>query len=116
MDQKIVDLWKERAVAISATVKEVDSIEEALQYCLELCASVQPHEPLMGPEAEMGKALAAPGFPADQTEFLREGCTARGLRFIDRDLRSCAGGIEIGVAWALAGLADTGTCVVQSTD
>ncbi len=116
MNQNIVELWKERSVAISATVKEVNSVEEALHYCLELCASVQPHEELMGPESGTGNTLAAPCFPADQADLLREGCAARGLRFVDRDLRSRAGGIEVGVAWALAGLADTGTCVVQSTD
>ena len=116
VNQDIVALWKERSVTISATVKEVDSVEEALNYCLELCASASPHEELMGPESGTGNTLAAPGFPADQTRLLQEGCAARGLRFVNGDLRSRAGGIEVGVAWALAGLADTGTCVVQSTD
>ncbi len=116
MDRNIIELWKERSVAISAVVKEVASVEEALQYCLDLCASAQPHEELMGPEAGEGNTLAAPGLPADQAEVLRKGCAARGLRFVDRDLRSRAGGVEVGVAWALAGLADTGTCVVPSTD
>ena len=106
MDRNIIELWKERSVAISAVVKEVASVEEALQYCLDLCASAQPHEELMGPEAGEGNTLAAPGLPADQAEVLRKGCAARGLRFVDRDLRSRAGGVEVGVAWALAGLAD----------
>ncbi len=116
MNRNVIELWKERSVAISATVKEVNSVEEALQYCLDLCALASPHERLMGPESETENILAAPGLPAEQTKLLRDGCAARGLHFVDRDLRSHTGGVEVGVAWALAGLADTGTCVVQSTD
>lgn len=117
MEQTSAELWKQRSVAISATVKEVESVDEALQYALELCQSAEPHEPLMGPEPEgRGKVLAAPGLPSGQAEVLRTGCAERGLTFVEKGLRDYAGGMEVGVAWAACGFADTGTCVVESTD
>ncbi|MEI3478079.1 MAG: hypothetical protein V8Q84_02015 [Bilophila sp.] len=61
MEQTSAELWKQRSVAISATVKEVASVDEALQYALELCQSAEPHEQLMGPEPEgRGKVLPRP--------------------------------------------------------
>ena len=84
MEQTPAELWKQRSIAIAATVKEVASVDEALQYALELCQAAEPHEQLMGAEPERkGNILAAPGLPAEQ---------------------------------AACGLADTGTCVVESTN
>lgn len=117
MEQTPAELWKERSVAIAATVKEVSSVDEALRYALELCRSAEPHEPLMGPETEGAeKVLAAPGLPAEQAETLRKGCEEYGLAFVEKGLRGYTGGMEVGVAWAACGFADTGTCVVESTD
>ena len=106
MEQTPAELWKQRSIAIAATVKEVASVDEALQYALELCQAAEPHEQLMGAEPERkGNILAAPGLPAEQAEILRKGCEEKGLVFV-----------EVGVAWAACGLADTGTCVVESTN
>ena len=103
MEQTPAELWKQRSIAIAATVKEVASVDEALQYALELCQAAEPHEQLMGAEPERkGNILAAPGLPAEQAEILRKGCEEKGM--------------EVGVAWAACGLADTGTCVVESTN
>ena len=97
MEQTPAELWKQRSIAIAATVKEVASVDEALQYALELCQAAEPHEQLMGAEPERkGNILAAPGLPAEQAEILRKGCEEKGLVFV--------------------GLADTGTCVVESTN
>ena len=65
MEQTPAELWKQRSIAIAATVKEVASVDEA---------------------------------------------------FVEGGLREYAGGMEVGVAWAACGLADTGTCVVESTN
>ena len=117
MEQTPAELWKQRSIAIAATVKEVASVDEALQYALELCQAAEPHEQLMGAEPERkGNILAAPGLPAEQAEILRKGCEEKGLVFVEGGLREYAGGMEVGVAWAACGLADTGTCVVESTN
>ena len=117
MEQTPAELWKQRSIAIAATVKEVASVDEALQYALELCQAAEPHEQLMGAEPERkGNILAAPGLPAEQAEFLRKGCEEKGLVLFEEGLREYAGGMEVGIAWAACGLADTGTCVVESTN
>lgn len=117
MEQTPAELWKQRSTAIAATVKEVSSVDEALQYALEVCRAAAPHEQLMGPEPERrGNVLAAPGLPAEQTELLRKGCEEKGLVFVEAGLRDFAGGLEVGIAWAECGFADTGTCVVESTN
>ncbi|MFR7887357.1 MAG: hypothetical protein ACLU4B_02570 [Bilophila wadsworthia] len=86
--------------------KEVESVDEALQYALELCQAAEPHEQLMGAEPERkGNILAAPGLPAEQAEILRKGCEEKGLVFVEGGLREYAGGMEVGVAWAACGLA-----------
>ena len=108
MEQTPAELWKQRSIAIAATVKEVASVDEALQYALELCQAAEPHEQLMGAEPERkGNILAAPGLPAEQAEILRKGCEEKGLVFVEGGLREYAGGMEV---------ADTGTCVVESTN
>ena len=116
MEQTPAELWKQRSTAIAATVKEVASVDEALLYALDLCKAADPHEQLMGEEPERANALAAPGLPAEQAEIVRKGCEERGLVFVDEGLRAYSGGLEVGIAWAGCALADTGTCVVESTD
>ena len=84
MEQTPAELWKQRSIAIAATVKEVASVDEALQYALELCQAAEPHEQLMGAEPERkGNILAAPGLPAEQAEILRKGCEEKGLVFVE---------------------------------
>ena len=100
MEQTPAELWKQRSTAIAATVKEVASVDEALLYALDLCKAAEPHEQLMGAEAEL----------------LRKGCEERGLVLVEEGLRDYAGGVEVGIAWAACALADTGTCVVESTN
>ena len=41
MEQTPAELWKQRSIAIAATVKEVASVDEALQYALELCQAAE---------------------------------------------------------------------------
>ena len=116
MEQTPAERWIQQSTAIAATVKEVSSVDEALQYALELCQNADAHEQLMGTEPERANSLAAPGLPAEQAAFLRKGCEEKGLVFVEEGLRNYAGGLEVGVAWASCGFADTGTCVVESTN
>ncbi|MEG1610686.1 MAG: hypothetical protein RR317_05840, partial [Bilophila sp.] len=132
MEQNVVELWKQRSEFISAKVKEVASLDEAFQYILDLCRDAPHHEDLMAATAPCtpgadtppcvaaatgatapGKpnALAAPGLPPEQAEALRKGCEERGLLFVDKNLRDYTDGLEVGVAWSLAALADTGSCI-----
>lgn len=134
MERNLVELWKQRSAFISATVKEVASLDEAFAYVLDLCRDAPHHEDLMAPVVACAEdspcaaaaagatapgkpnALAAPGFPPAQSEALRKGCEERGLVFVDKNLREYAAGLEVGVAWSLAALADTGSCILNSTN
>ena len=118
MDFSVVERWKEQARAIAVSVTEVASVPDALVCCLEICAAAPPHKNLMPENSrdDQQKILAAPGLPARQLELLRKECARRGLRLVERNLRDHPGGMEVGVAWARAGLANTGTCIVQSTN
>lgn len=116
MEQNLVELWKERSAAIAATVKEVSSMEEAFEYIVELCQTNEPHEELLDGPKDTPKTIAAPGLPSEQAAGLRAQCEAKGFAFVDKGLRDYVGGLEIGVAWAVAALADTGSCIVNSSD
>ena len=52
MEQTPAELWIQRSIAIAATVKEVASVDEALQYALELCQAAEPQEQLIGAEPQ----------------------------------------------------------------
>ena len=58
MEQTPAELWKQRSIAIAATVKEVASVDEALQYALELCQAAEPHGQLMGADRN-AKAISS---------------------------------------------------------
>lgn len=117
MEQTPAELWKQRSIAIAATVKEVASVDEALQYALELCQAAEPHEQLMGSRA--GTQRQYPRAPA--CPLNRPRSSARDAkRRASFSLKGACGNTP--AAWKSAlrgpacGLADTGTCVVESTN
>lgn len=103
MEQTPAELWKQRSIAIAATVKEVASVDEALQYALELCQAAEPHEQLMAPSRNAKAISSQRPAAAEQAEILRKGCEEKGLVFVEGGLREYAGGMEVGVAWAACG-------------
>ena len=117
MEQTPAELWKQRSIAIAATVKEVASVDEALQYALELCQAAEPHEQLMGAEPERkGNILAAPGLPAEQAEILRKGCEEKGLVFVEGACGNTPAAWKSALRGPRAASPIRGTCVVESTN
>lgn len=125
--KRLVDLFTEKAKLVSAFVEQVKSMDEAYAYTLDVCDKKDACQLLMsGCESELSKSadalcdakpakiIAAPGLDADASAVLGALCLERGVHFITQDMRKHLGGIDIGFTKAQAGIAETGTLVLNS--
>ncbi len=125
---KELDLFVQKAVAVSAIVVRVADVGEALAYAVDLCAQKEACQllapgcevPLSSPAEDLcagkpARIIAAPGLPADQREALAALCRNRGIELIGTGLRHHLAGIDIGLTHADFGIADTGTLVIESS-
>jgi L-lactate dehydrogenase complex protein LldG len=123
----LAELFTEKAKLVSAIVAPVASLDEALAYTVDLCEKKDACQLLMaGCEAELspkadalcdekpGKLIAAPGLAAELCASLKEQAAARGIHCISEGMRKHPGGIDIGFTIADAGIAETGTLVLDS--
>jgi L-lactate dehydrogenase complex protein LldG len=125
----LVETFTTRAEEVSAVVRPVASLDAALDYVVDLCAAKEACqwllsgcEATLSPSAEnvcatvAAKSIAAPGFSEDLRACLGQRCRDKGLHLTDRSLRDHLGGIDVGLTLAGAGIADTGTLVIDSSD
>jgi L-lactate dehydrogenase complex protein LldG len=124
----LIDRFTAKAEAVSAVVTRVDSVQAALQYTVDVCDTKEACQVLasgcdepLSPQAEdlcqlkdWGKIIAAPDLPQERLQSLKELCQPMGIALIKQGLREHLGGIDIGICSALAGIAETGTLVVDS--
>ncbi len=96
-----LDLFKERARAVSAQVEEVAGISPALARAVELT------------RAEGGRALAAAGLSQDARRELAGLCRDAGVELVSGDLREAAERLHTGLTPALWGVAETGTIIMD---
>jgi len=61
-----------------------------------------------------GKVVMAPALAAEPFAALKALCEARGIQCLAEGMRKHLGGIDIGFTLAQAGIAETGTCVINS--
>jgi L-lactate dehydrogenase complex protein LldG len=128
-DAENITRFKKNAAAAGATVAERENLRQAFAYALELCAKKPPREPLLpppppaGPSARQeegqdgeGKILAAPGLDAASSAVLEELAAEKDLRVLRKGLRACPAGIDLGLVLAEKGIAESATCLVDSTD
>jgi L-lactate dehydrogenase complex protein LldG len=125
-DIKTVDQFRKNATGAAATVVEVKSMQEAMEYAVGLCEKKELRELIpVGdnlpcgsgvPDGETVKVLAAPGLDAKNFKSLSETGKEKGFSVIKKDLRSYLSGTDVGFAVARAGIAETGSCVVESVD
>jgi L-lactate dehydrogenase complex protein LldG len=124
----MLQLFREKAEAVSAVVRTVASAAEAFAYAVDLCdrkeacqllvsgcseALSAPAEALCGMKQQ--KIIAAPELTPPDRELLDRLSTARGIRLTDRPLREHLAGIDIGLTYADFGIAETGTLVIDSS-
>jgi L-lactate dehydrogenase complex protein LldG len=125
----LVDRLKEKATLVSAVVQNVASMDEALAYVADVCAHKEVCQILVsGCDAPLSdtaealcqtkqqKIICAPDLSDDDVTKLTTLCTDQGIAVITKGMREHLGGIDIGLTMAAAGIAETGTVVVCSTN
>lgn len=127
--ETLVTEFTARAEEVSAVVNTVATIDAALDYVVDLCAGKEACQWLLaGCEAPLSaaaenlcatvaaKVIAAPGLDQDLRVLLDKRCRAKGIHLAAGSLRDRLGGIDIGLTFADAGIAQTGTLVIDSSD
>lgn len=122
-----VELFEEKAKAVSALVTRVASMREAVAYALDVCDTKQACQLLVSgcsePLSEKGQALcetkqqkviAAPGLPPELFAELEAGARERGVLCVEKGMREHLGGVDIGFTLVDFGIAETGTLVINS--
>jgi L-lactate dehydrogenase complex protein LldG len=125
----LLEIFTVRAEEVSAVVRPIGSMDAALDYVVDLCAAKEACQwllsgceaPLSAPAENLcptagAKTIAAPGFSDELRARLDERCRDKAIRLAGGSLREHLGGIDVGVTFADAGIAETGTLVIDSSD
>lgn len=125
--QALIAQFEEKARAVSAEVKVVDSMAAAFDYAVSICRDKQACEilasgceyPLSAPAEnlcglkEWQKLMAAPGLGGAALKDLIPFCRDNDIGLVDRGLHEHLGGIDVGLTRADFGIAETGSIVVD---
>ena len=124
-DTSTVALFKKNATGAAATVVEVQNMQAAVDYAIALCEKKELRELIpvgenlpsgsavpVGEEAV--KVVAAAGLDAKNFKTLAAAGKEKGFSVIQKGLRNYLSGTDVGFAVARAGIAETGSCVVES--
>jgi L-lactate dehydrogenase complex protein LldG len=116
----------EKAKAVSAFISEVNSYQEAMAYCLDLCGrrgacriKISGCDEQLSPPAEglcemkQEKIIAAPGLSGEQYASLQSQCLNSGFTCIKSGMRDHLSGVDIGFTIADLAIAETGTLVIN---
>jgi len=92
----------EKARAVQTIVSEMESVDEALAYAVDLT------------QAQKQKTVAAPGLNVAAREKLQALCSASGVTLLDEPLLPGKPAIQTSLTIAAWGIADTGTIAIPS--
>ncbi|MBI5519360.1 MAG: lactate utilization protein [Desulfovibrio sp.] len=125
--KRLVELFSEKAKLVSAFVTPVKSLDEALAYTVDICEKKDACQILMaGCEFELsvpasalcdfkpGKVIVAPDLDPDVFASLKACSENKGIHCLPDGMRKFLGGIDIGFTIADAGIAETGTLLINS--
>jgi L-lactate dehydrogenase complex protein LldG len=122
--------FTQKARAVSATVKTVATMDDALAHAVDVCAQKQacailasgcehalsdPAEELCGLK-QWEKLIAAPNLKDRDAQSLTSLCRPAGIGLIQRGLAAYAGGIDVGLTLADFAISETGTLVINCPD
>jgi len=127
VNQTLTDTFTEKARAVSAEVHPVASMEAALDHVVRTCVDKEACQTLSpGCEFQLSnpardlcelktwqKLIAAPGLNGAALEALTGRCREADIGLIDRGLHAYTGGIDVGFTLADAGIAETGSIVLN---
>ena len=112
---------------VNGVVHEAPDMAAAMRYVAEVCEKKAPCEMLADepgtPQGPLGpnkvptrvqKVVAAPTIPEDAFKLLAADCEAKGFLCLREGLRKYLSGIDVGVVMAEAGVAASGTCLVNT--
>lgn len=121
----LVEVYKEKAIATACQIAEFNSFEEAIPHLLSIMEKKAPCELLYEEDVEKGpngpngcptrvqKVIAAPEI-GEYYEPLKKAFEEKGYKVVDKDLRHYLAGIDMGIALAKKGIAQSGTCMVNA--
>lgn len=125
--KRLMEMFAEKARLVSAVVTPVKDMAEALAYTVDICEKKDACQILMsGCESELsapagalcdakpGKVVVAPALPVEDFAVLKAQCESRGIHCLDSGMRRHLGGVDIGFTVADAGIAETGTLLINS--
>lgn len=122
----IVDVYKSKAEATACKIIEVNSFEEAIPTILQIakdkafCELLDDEDVEKGPYSINGvptrirPILAAPDLDEELYIKFETECKKLGMQCLKSGLRKHLAGIDIGITQALAGIAESGTCIVDT--
>lgn len=127
MREEMVNTFTAKAEAVSAIVRRISKIQEALEYTVKICDEKEACQmllsgcelPVSAAASEMcglgagEKAIAAPGLDDEALGQLKALAEKKEFKVISSDLREYVSGMDIGLVVADLGLADTGTLVLE---
>ncbi|MFO7930411.1 MAG: lactate utilization protein [Desulfosalsimonas sp.] len=125
---ELTAMFTQKAEAVSAVVKPVKDMGQALEETVNICAEKQACQVLasgcsldLSPEAEdlcglkdWEKIIAAPDLDDKTLDDLQKLCRQNNIALIRQGLHAHLGGIDVGLTTAAFGLAETGTIVQDS--
>ncbi len=124
----VCEQFTKKAEAVSAMVTTVDCMDDAYKYLMALCETKDhclnliPESPrpsvINGQQdanVKAQKIIAAPSLEKDVRLNLSRLCLENGFHLIEKNLRKYGGGVDIGFTYADAGIAETGTLMIDSS-
>lgn len=123
----LVEVYKEKAIATACQIAEFNSFEEAIPHLLSLMEQKSPCQLMYEEDVEKGpngpygcptrvqKVIAAPEI-GEYYEPLKKAFEEKGYKVVDNNLRHYVAGIDMGVALAKKGIAQSGTCMVNANN
>ena len=100
---ELIKQFKEKAQAVQAIVTEIDTLDEAIRYAIELTRQ------------QGAITIAAPGLGEEERLLLEKEGEAAGLALIEPPLRPQANNIHTALTIVDGGVADTGSLVLTSS-
>lgn len=129
INPQLVDKFVTMAKSVAATVVEVSSMEEVLKYVVDVCEKKLPCQILadepgtptgpLGPNGcptRLQRIIGASQLADEDFAALKALADEKGFLLLRDGIRKYAAGIDIGVNYAMAGVAASGTCMCDTNN